>query len=114
MDKKEALSKCIKAAEGGVHIHVEAMPNAPKTAAVGINEWRCSIRIKVAAEAKEGEANKELLRYISELLGVPAASLSLVSGHKSHNKMVFAMGVDPRAAAERLFEAIRGSGAAGR
>ena len=46
------------------------------------------IRIAIAAPPKENEANKELISYLAEVLGVKKTDLSLGKGSKSKSKIV--------------------------
>ncbi|MCD6122849.1 MAG: DUF167 domain-containing protein [Spirochaetales bacterium] len=43
---------------------------------------------KVKAQAEKGKANKELLKYISKLCGIPRSEISIVSGSVSHHKII--------------------------
>ena len=46
------------------------------------------VEVAVDAPAREGEANDALLQLLAAALGVKARDLSLVSGHKSRDKVV--------------------------
>ena len=46
------------------------------------------VGVQIGAPAREGEANEELLRYLSEILGVRKRSISLDKGSKSRQKVV--------------------------
>ncbi|KAJ2725791.1 hypothetical protein GGI07_000998 [Coemansia sp. Benny D115] len=43
---------------------------------------------RVAAPPRDGEANKEVVAFVSKVLGVPKSTVELVSGQKSRNKVV--------------------------
>lgn len=43
-------------------------------------------QVRLAAPAVEGQANEELVRYLSALLGVPRTKVKLVKGHTSRIK----------------------------
>jgi uncharacterized protein (TIGR00251 family) len=49
--------------------------------------------LKIAAPPVEGRANKEMLLFLSELLGVKKGSISLVKGHASHSKVISISGL---------------------
>ncbi|KAJ1966388.1 hypothetical protein GGI12_000098 [Dipsacomyces acuminosporus] len=47
-----------------------------------------AVHVRVAAPPRDGEANKEVVGFISRVLKIPKSSVQLVSGHKSRNKVV--------------------------
>lgn len=46
------------------------------------------VGVQIAAPAREGEANEELLRFLADILNVKKRSISLDKGKKSRQKMV--------------------------
>lgn len=44
--------------------------------------------VQIAAPARDGEANEELVRYLAELLNVRTRTISLDKGSKSRQKVV--------------------------
>ena len=46
------------------------------------------VGVQIAAPAREGEANEELVRYLAGILTVKKRSISLDKGSKSRQKMV--------------------------
>ena len=59
------------------------------------------VGVQIAAPARDGEANEELVRYLAEALNVKKRSVSLDKGSKSRQKVVT---VDP---AEISMEKVR-------
>ena len=47
-----------------------------------------SVGVQIAAPAKEGEANEELVRFLAGILNIKKRSISLDKGTKSRQKMV--------------------------
>jgi len=80
----------VRANSRGSAITVDVTPGAARTEIVGVSEWRMALQVKVAAEARKGEANDELLRFLSEKLSVPRRSLGIVRGERSSTKVVTA------------------------
>lgn len=76
-------------AEGGAVVTIDVSPNASKTEVTGVNEWRNAVQVRVAAPAKAGAANQELVRYLSERLGVQRSDVRILRGHTSTTKSVF-------------------------
>lgn len=69
-------------------ITVEATPGASRTEIAGTNPWRKAVQIRIAAEAREGEANAELIRFLAERFSIPTSSIEFVKGHKSSLKVI--------------------------
>ena len=47
------------------------------------------VKIKVAAPAIEGKANKAIVEYLSDILGVAKTRIKIVNGEKSAIKTIF-------------------------
>ncbi len=73
---------------GGCLIWIDASPGASKTEAAGVNAWRKALQIRIAAQPREGEANEELVRFISEALSIPRKGIEIISGHRSSSKVL--------------------------
>jgi uncharacterized protein (TIGR00251 family) len=54
----------------------------------GVDRWRNALRVRVAAQPREGAANDELLRFLSERLSVPRSSVRIVRGERASLKTV--------------------------
>jgi uncharacterized protein (TIGR00251 family) len=60
-------------------------------------------KIRLAAAAREGEANRELVRFLARELGVPRSAVSIRSGRRSRRKSLeIEGGEDLERALERL------------
>jgi len=62
----------------------------------GYNEWRKTIGCRVTAPAVEGKANRAVITLVSEILAVPATSVSLQSGATSSQKRVLVTGINKK------------------
>lgn len=69
-------------------LSIRVKPNAPRSRVLGVNKDRAALEIALHAEPRDGEANVELLRFLQKTLGIPRANLTLVSGHRSRDKVV--------------------------
>lgn len=65
---------------------VHAVPGAKRSEAVGFHGD--AIRIRIAAGANDGKANKELREYLARLLQVPVSKVEIEAGQKSRRKRV--------------------------
>jgi len=60
------------------------------------------LRARVTAPPVEGRANEALLRLLADVLGVPRASLRIVRGQRSREKVVAVDGLDAAELRRRL------------
>lgn len=80
-----------------VELHIFVKPNAKRTALIEINNEQ-GIIIALHAKPKEGEANRELINFLSEWLDFPKSSAKLMSGeHSRHKKIRVPLGDKVRA-----------------
>ena len=69
---------------GALFVLVKAIPNAGRSQIVGVRAGELVVKLQVPA--REGRANRELIRLLSRRLGVPRSSLVLVAGQSSQHK----------------------------
>ncbi|MEH2490098.1 DUF167 domain-containing protein [Bradyrhizobium sp. AZCC 2230] len=89
----------------GVSIALRVTPRGGRDGVDGIeqlSDGRSVLKVRVRAIADGGEANRAVLGLLAKSLGVPKASVSLLSGSTSRLKQVAIAG-DPA----RLTEALR-------
>lgn len=65
---------------------LHAQPGARESAFVGLHGE--ALKLRLAAPALEGRANRELCRFLAQAFGVPQASVQLLSGEGSRQKRV--------------------------
>ena len=81
-------------------LKVKAVPGASHSEIVGrLGE---ALKIRVAAPPEGGKANREILELLAERLGLPAASVTLVSGAASPAKVIELRGLTAEQAWARL------------
>ena len=81
-------------------LKVKAVPGASHSEIVGrLGE---ALKIRVAAPPEGGKANREILELLAERLGLPAASVTLVSGAASPAKVIEFRGLTAEQAWARL------------
>lgn len=73
---------------GSLHLQLHVKPGASKNREGVIAITEDAIELCVAAQAREGEANKAVVQVLSSVLGVPKSSLQLTHGLKSRDKTV--------------------------
>jgi uncharacterized protein (TIGR00251 family) len=84
----------------GVRLVVRAKPRA-KTSRV-VRAEGISIDVALAAPPVDGAANDELLRVLSEVLGVPRSALAIVRGNTGRRKVVEVRGLPEADVVARL------------
>ncbi len=60
------------------------------------------VEVRLAAPPRDGEANTELLSFMSQVLGVAKSNLTLVKGGKSRAKLLHVAGVTASTALTNL------------
>lgn len=80
------MSKWLSEHKGMVLIRCHIQPGASKNEVAGAHGDRMKIRIK--APPVDGKANKELIAFLSKVMGVPKGSLSILRGLSSKQKDV--------------------------
>ena len=75
--------------DDGEHIvlKIKAQPQASKSEFCGLY-GEDAIKVRVAAPAVEGAANKELAKFLAKQFKVPKSSVSFVSGQNSKVKLI--------------------------
>jgi uncharacterized protein (TIGR00251 family) len=70
---------------------VKVQPNAGSNQVLGINDgvWR----IKISAPPDKGKANKKLVEFLSERLGIRKDCIIILKGETSHNKVLAIAGI---------------------
>jgi len=87
-------------AEPTTRLRLRVSPGAGRSEIIGRHGdgWK----VRVASPPQRGRANEALLRLLAERLRLPAAGVSLVSGHGSRDKVVELRGLGAEEAARRL------------
>ena len=81
-------------------ISVRLYPNATKSEVAGFVEG--IFRVKVAASPVKGKANKELIAYLSQVLGIGKSRINIAKGHTTRNKLIKIDGLSQEDIVERL------------
>ncbi|MFC2066526.1 DUF167 domain-containing protein [Chloroflexota bacterium] len=68
------------------------------------------LRVRVAAPPVKGKANRELVAFLSKVLGVSKGSLTIVKGHTSRNKVIAVNALSQTDISQRLLLILSSSG----
>lgn len=69
-----------------VDLFIYAKPNAKKSALLSITDD--AMHIALHAKPQDGEANKELIKFIAGLFKVPKSHCELIRGESSRHKQI--------------------------
>ena len=84
----------------GVTIPIRAVPRAARNALDGVAEG--ALRVRLTAPPVEGAANKALIAFLAEVLGVPKRDVSIAAGEHGRRKLVRVAGLTADEARRRL------------
>ena len=79
---------------------MQIQPNARRNEVLGFEDG--VLRVKIAAPPVKGKANKELVDFLSGLLGVSKGSITIEKGLTSRRKLVVIEGLSQAQILERL------------
>jgi uncharacterized protein (TIGR00251 family) len=92
-----SATRAVRSHPGGALLTVWAVPGAKRTEITGFHGD--ALRIRIAAPPERGRANKELVEYLSERMGI---ALRITSGAGSRRKRLLA----PDVSVSRLVELV--------
>jgi uncharacterized protein (TIGR00251 family) len=75
----------------GLSFSIRVQPRAKRNAVVGVVGE--ALKISLTAPPFEGRANEALIEFLSGLLSVPRAAITVLSGEQSRNKIVRISGI---------------------
>jgi len=90
----------IQEADEGVIFMVKIVPGSSRTAICGL--LGKMLKIKVAAAPEKGKANRCLLKFLAEQLGVRENAVSIISGKSSPVKHIRVLGVSVETVSRKL------------
>ncbi|ETS73786.1 hypothetical protein PFICI_14732 [Pestalotiopsis fici W106-1] len=73
---------------GAIHIHCRVKPGVNKNREGVSAVTDDAVELNVAAPPRDGEANKAVIKVMSEALNVAKSDLSITAGHKSRDKTI--------------------------
>ncbi len=67
-------------------LRVKVLPNAGRNQLAGLRGEELAVRL--SAQPRKGEANRELLRFLAKSLQIPRGSIRIVTGETSGHKLL--------------------------
>jgi uncharacterized protein (TIGR00251 family) len=87
----------------GAAIAVRVTPRASRNQIVGALHDG-TIKIHIAAAPDEGQANKELIAFLSSILGIPKNRIDVVAGDQGSDKLVSILDIDSETLHKKIVE----------
>ncbi len=87
--------------EEGTLVSLTVRPNSKSRNFISIVD-DSHILLNLRSPAKEGKANKELIKRLAKLMGISTSDVVIVSGHRSRNKVILIRGKKPQEVARIL------------
>jgi len=85
----------------GAALAVRVTPRASRNEVFGVlNDG--TVKIHLTAPPVEGQANEALLKFLSEVLGVPLSRLDIVAGKTGRDKLVSVLDMDAETVHKRI------------
>ena len=79
-------------AKHGAAITVKVMPRAKKTELAGLMDDG-TLKIRLAAPPVDGAANKALIEFLAQTLGIPKSQIDIIAGETSERKLLSLVGI---------------------
>jgi uncharacterized protein (TIGR00251 family) len=93
---------------GANRLAVKVTPNAGRNEISGLKDG--VLQVKLAAPPDKGRANKELVDFLSESLGVRKSAIAIIRGHTGRHKIIEIEGTGREEALKRLLKRGKGEG----
>ncbi len=85
----------------GSALAVRVTPRASRNEIVELLEDG-TIKVRIASPPSDNEANDTLIRFLSEVLGVPPSRLDIVAGATGRDKLISVVDMDADTAHKRI------------
>ena len=82
------------------HLAVKVTPNAGRNEIAGYKDN--TLLVKINAPPDKGKANKELVDFLSEKLGVKKSAILIIRGETSRSKVIEVEGMNTEEIVKRL------------
>lgn len=90
----------VRKAKDGIVFRVRLVPRARRDELAGVLNG--ALKIRLTAPPVEGRANEACVRFLARFLGVPRASVFIVTGHTAREKLIRVEGMDEGSFRERV------------
>ena len=77
--------------DGGLTVRLHVLPRAKRGELAGLHNG--ALKVKVMAPPVEDAANRAVIEFFSDLLGIPKSNLKILAGNKSREKVLQIKGI---------------------
>ncbi|ORM40692.1 Uncharacterized protein BXIN_2342 [Babesia sp. Xinjiang] len=102
---EERTSPISQTPKGGLVLKVRVKPGAKMTQLVG--EFEDPLGVQVSAPPREGACNEALVEFVCDILKLKKRDVSLISGHKSREKVLSLSGIAMASAEELVLKQLQ-------
>ncbi|MFL7867843.1 MAG: DUF167 domain-containing protein [Anaerolineales bacterium] len=89
----------------GAALAVRVTPRSSKNQIVGALSDG-TIKIRITAAPNEGQANEELVKFLSDVLGVAKSRIEIVAGETGRDKLISVLDLDAETLHKKIVENI--------
>ena len=68
-----------------------------------------TVKIRLKAPPVEGKANRALVKYLAEVLGLRSSQIEILAGESARDKLICIRGMDEKSVQEQILSRIKGS-----
>ncbi len=90
----------------GAAITVRVSPRSSRNEITEIQDDG-TIKIRITAAPVDGQANKVLIEYLSEILEIPKSRIEIVAGQTGRDKLITILDLDSDAVQEKILKQIK-------
>jgi len=72
--------------EKGILLHLMVTPGSSRSDIIGLHDERLKVAIK--SPPTDGKANKELVHFLSKVMGVTKKSMAIIKGENNRRKSI--------------------------
>lgn len=83
----------IRRTPDGLQIRLHVQPRAKKNEISGIHNG--ALKVKITAPPVDDAANRAVIEYLADRLGIPKSKLAILSGARSRDKNLRVCGMSP-------------------
>lgn len=87
----------------GAAITVRVTPRMAKNEIYGILDDG-TVKIRLTAPPVEGKANKELVRFLADVLEMPVSAIEIVAGLNGHDKLITILNIEPEQVQQKILQ----------
>ena len=94
------MGQCVEMEKERARVTVQVQPSASQNKVTRYAEG--ILHVRIAAPPVRGKANRELIAFFSDVLGVSKGSISIEKGHTSRRKVIAVEGMEEWEVMERI------------